>query len=162
MTPLRFISEAAQQNQWDRDRSGKWPFLELHKADLSACLCLRGWPTCSLFRFGPPQWLSAHFQDPCSPYETQPTRTHFCIPEQFSVALGSSAGQQGKSPCRALWEVTSELGVMAAPARGPLQGLGKGGFHRPGQARLFSPQQTPPPSGKWESLQSPKVAETKP
>lgn len=41
-------------------------FLELHKTDWSVCLCLRGWPTCSFFRFGPPQWLSAHFQDPCS------------------------------------------------------------------------------------------------
>lgn len=68
MTPLRFISEATQQNEWDRDRSGKWPFLELHKADLSACLCLTGWPTCSLFGSGLHSGFLPTFRTPVPPH----------------------------------------------------------------------------------------------
>lgn len=74
----------------DRDRSGKWPFLELHKADLSVCLCLRGWPTCSLFRFGPPQCLSAHFQDPCSSPLVPASPTRPSQQEHTFVFLSSS------------------------------------------------------------------------
>lgn len=151
MTPLRFIPEATQQNQQDRDRPGKWSFLAPHKTHQSVCLCLRGWPACSFLRFWPPQSCSAYFQDPCS-FPLTPaslTSPHSCLLEQ--LVLSSSwffHRPMGRPPLPGTLEMTSEPCRLAAQTSA--QGLGKGGFHSPGQAGPSSPQQTPPAPGKWE------------